>query len=87
MNRDTYALNLCISADDIYNKLSDELKKNFNRVIITDTIREPDNRVIIRCELVNNQHEGGTFGNGLLYHVLTGDGCIDPYEQLYSDHK
>lgn len=50
----TYAVKVYLTAEDIYNKLSEEDKKRFNKVIITDVNREADMSVGITYVLVND---------------------------------
>lgn len=54
----TYAVKVYLTAEDIYNKLSDEDKKRFNKAIITDVTREADMSIGITCILVNDCSEG-----------------------------
>ena len=51
---DTYCLKVVITADEIYDKLSDEDKKRFNRVIIADVSRDLEMNVELTCVAVND---------------------------------
>ena len=50
----TYAVKVYLTAEDIYDKLSEEDKKRFNKAIITDVTRDADMSVGITCILVND---------------------------------
>ena len=50
----TYAVKVYLTAEDIYDKLSDEDKKRFNKAIITDVTRDADMSIGITCILVND---------------------------------
>lgn len=50
----THVVKVHITAEDVYNKLSDENKKRFNKAIITDVTRDADLSVGITCVLVND---------------------------------
>lgn len=52
---DTYALDVYISEEDLYDRLSDEDKKRFNKVIISDVQRDwVSGGVTIKCVVVND---------------------------------
>ena len=50
----TYCVKVVITADEIYEKLSDEDKKRFNRVIIADVSRDLEMNVELTCVAVND---------------------------------
>lgn len=51
---DTYCVKVVITADEIYEKLSDEDKKRFNRIIIADVSRDLEMNVELTCVAVND---------------------------------
>ena len=53
-NMATYCVKVVITAEDIYEKLSDEDKKRFNRVIIADVSRDLEMNVELTCVAVND---------------------------------
>ena len=53
-NMSTYCVKVVITAEDIYEKLSDEDKKRFNRVIIADMSRDLEMNVELTCVAVND---------------------------------
>lgn len=53
-NMATYCVKVVITAEDIYEKLSDEDKKRFNRVIIADVSRDLEMNVELTCVVVND---------------------------------
>lgn len=53
-NMATYCVKVVITAEDIYEKLSDEDKKRFNRVIIADISRDLEMNVELTCVAVND---------------------------------
>lgn len=50
----TYCVKVVITADEIYEKLSDEDKKRFNRIIIADVSRDLEMNVELTCVVVND---------------------------------
>jgi hypothetical protein len=83
----TYAVKVYLTAEDIYDKLSDEDKKRFNKAIITDVTRDSDMSVGITCILVNDCpiEDDGKYDleNGRM-HVRTkyvDDGNAIPYKE------
>ena len=44
-----YGLKVCITPEDIMDKLSDEDKARFNQCVFTDVIRERDGSITIDC--------------------------------------
>ena len=50
----TYCVKVVITADEIYEKLSDEDKKRFNRIIIADVSRDLEMNVELTCVAVND---------------------------------
>lgn len=50
----TYCLKVVLTAEDIYEKLSDEDKKRFNRVIIAGVSRDLEMNLEITCVAVND---------------------------------
>ena len=50
----TYCVKVVITADEIYEKLSDEGKKRFNRIIIADVSRDLEMNVELTCVAVND---------------------------------
>ena len=53
-NMATYCVKVVITAEDIYEKLSDEDKKRFNRVIIADVSRDLEMNAELTCVAVND---------------------------------
>ena len=52
---DTYGIKVSISETEIYDKLSEEEKKRFNKVIITDVTRDTLAGIVnIDCVVVND---------------------------------
>lgn len=50
----TYGLKVVLTAEDIYDKLSEEEKQRFNRVIIADVSRDLEMNLEITCVAVND---------------------------------
>lgn len=50
----TYCLKVVLTAEDIYDKLSEEEKQRFNRVIIVDVSRDLEMNLEITCVAVND---------------------------------
>lgn len=50
----THCLKVVLTAEDIYDKLSEEEKQRFNRVIIADVSRDLEMNLEITCVAVND---------------------------------
>lgn len=50
----TYCLKVVLTAEDIYDKLPEEEKQRFNRVIIADVSRDLEMNLEITCVVVND---------------------------------
>ena len=80
MISDTYAIDVHISEEDLYDKLSDEDKKRFNKVIITDVKRdEITSGVTIKCVVVNDCNVDGTTTEKCRYNLCS-DGKFSAYK-------
>lgn len=78
----TYAVKVYLTADDIYNKLSDEDKKRFNKAIITDVTRGIDMGVDITCILVNDcPVELSEYSNKPCRTKYVDDANVIPYKE------
>lgn len=77
---DTYAFDVYISEEDLYDMLSDEDKKRFNKAIITDVKRDEINgRVTIKCVVVNDCNVDGTSTEQCCYKLCSG-GKVTTYK-------
>lgn len=66
-----------ITPEDVYEKLSDEDKMRFNKVIFVNQYRECDGTISIECALVNDDEQFTSCRNKCRHRIFSSDsGCI-----------
>ena len=72
-----YKLQVCITSEDVLNKLSEKDKERFNKCVFTDVIKH-DDRIDIACLLLSDNEDIAHSHDTYMYRLTScDDGMIE----------